>query len=435
MSRVERPAGWARHQARRAGLHAYAFARRSANRSALAFFRACGDPLARLLHSSTIVDPYPLYADIRPRGLCRSRLGAWATADHEIVTSVLRDRRFGVSPTLLPAYRPPDYPDGDPRATLPARDLLSTDPPDHTRIRRLVSRTFSPNAIADLEPWIRELAARLLTRVDATEGFDLIDALALPVPIAVICRLLGVPAEDEPKFRAWGHELAANLDLTVQTAEASPRTAELELNAYLRGIIEQRRAAPDGTLLSALIAAEEEGDRLSEQELLATALLLLVAGFETTVNLIGNGVVALLRAPEQWARLREDPSLIGPAVDELLRYDSPVQLTSRLAVEDVEIAGAVVPKGAMVITLLGGANRDPAVFPDPDRLIVDRDNAAQNHSFSYGIHRCLGAALARLEGRIVLEELISSYPDLRLAGPPSRREQLVLRGFESVPVG
>lgn len=400
----------------------------------LGYLRWRGDPIARLLHPSTLADPYPLYADIRQRRLRPSRLGAWTTADHEIVAAILRDRRFGVSPTLQPGYRPPRYPDGDPRADLPPRDLLSMDPPDHTRIRRLVAGTFSPKAIDGLEPWIRELTARLLTGVERSEPFDLVDVVAHPVPIAVICKLLGVPAEDEMKFRVWGYELAGALDLDVMEKEMSPRTAELALNAYLRRVIDERRSAPDDSLLSELIAAEEEGDRLGEQELLATALLVLVAGFETTVNLIGNGVVALLRTPEQWACLRDDPSLIGPAVDELLRYDSPVQLTSRTASEDVEIAGTVLKKGSMVLTLLGGANRDPAVFPNPGSLIVDRENASEHLSFSYGVHRCLGAALARLEGRIVLEELIGTYPDLRLAAPPVRRRQLVLRGFNSVPV-
>jgi len=198
--------------------------------------------------------------------------------------------------------------------------------------------------------------------------------------------------------------------------------------------VRKRRADPDDSLLSALIAAEEEGDRLSSSELVSTALLLLVAGFETTVNLIGNGTVALLSEREQWERLREEPALVPAAVEEMLRYDSPVQMTSRTATEDVAIDGAVIRKGALVIVAIGGANRDPGVFGQPDRLIIDRPDASRHLSFSFGIHHCLGAALARLEGRIAVEELTRRYPGLTLAGAPVRRPLLVLRGFESVPV-
>ncbi len=196
----------------------------------------------------------------------------------------------------------------------------------------------------------------------------------------------------------------------------------------------KRRADPDASLLSALVAIEEDGDRLSSAELVSTALLLLVAGFETTVNLIGNGTVALLGEPEHWERLREDPALVPAAVEELLRFDSPVQLTVRTATEDVDLDGTAMPKGTAVIVAIGGANRDPGVFGQPGRLIIDRPNASRHLAFSLGIHHCLGAALARLEGRIAVEELTRRYPGLELAGPPVRRPLLVLRGFETVPV-
>ena len=383
----------------------------------------------------TKADPYPLYDELRPRGLVRSALGPWATASHPTATSILRDRRFSASPVHQRGYRPPAYPEGDPRAELPAADLLTMDPPDHTRIRGLVSGAFTPRAIAGLEPWIREITGRLLTRAGAAAGFDLIEALAFPLPIAVICHLLGVPPEDQGRFRAWGHDLAASLEpQTSLAAERQSRSSELALTAYLRDLVRKRRADPDDSLLSALIAAEEEGDRLSSSELVSTALLLLVAGFETTVNLIGNGTVALLGEREQWERLREEPALVPAAVEEMLRYDSPVQMTSRTATEDVAIDGAVIRKGALVIVAIGGANRDPGVFGQPDRLIIDRPDASRHLSFSFGIHHCLGAALARLEGRIAVEELTRRYPGLTLAGTPVRRPLLVLRGFESVPV-
>jgi cytochrome P450 len=198
--------------------------------------------------------------------------------------------------------------------------------------------------------------------------------------------------------------------------------------------VAKRRADPDDSLLSALVAIEEDGDRLSSAELVSTALLLLVAGFETTVNLIGNGTVALLGEPGQWQRLREDPALIPAAVEEVLRYDSPVQVTARTATEDVDLDGTAMPKGTPVIVAIGGANRDPSVFDQPDLVMIDRPNASRHLAFSLGMHHCLGAALARIEGRIAVEELTSRYPGLELAGPPVRRPLIVTRGFETVPV-
>ena len=401
------------------------------------WFQWRGDPLALWMRPESKIDPYPMYEELRRGDPVRSGLGAWVTVSHATAEAVLRDRRFSPSPTHMRRYQPPSYPPGDPRADLPAADLLTMDPPDHTRIRRLVSGAFTPKAIAALEPWIREETARLLDQAGPA-GFDLIDALAFPLPIAVICHLLGVPAEDQASFRAWGHDVAATLEpQTASAALSESRAAEVALSEYLRDLVSKRRADPDDSLLSALIAAEEDGDRLSHGELVSTALLLLVAGFETTVNLIGNGTVALLTAPDgrqQWDRLREEPALVPAAVEELLRYDSPVQMTSRNATQDVELGGTLIRRGTPVIVAIGGANRDPAVFDQPGRLLIDRPNAARHLSFSLGIHHCLGAALARLEGRIAVEELTSRYPGLTLAGTPVRRPLLVLRGFESVPV-
>jgi cytochrome P450 len=399
----------------------------------LRLFQWRGDPVARLMRPATKDDPYPLYAAMRRRGLVRSPLGPFATADHGVAASILRDRRFSSSPVHQRGYRPPAYPPDDPRAGLPAADLLTMDPPDHTRLRRLVSGAFTPRAIAGLEPWIREVTVRLLADADGAAGFDLIDALALPLPIAVICRLLGVPAEDQAQFRVWGHDVAASLDPQT-AAQAQTRAAELALTRYLQDLVRQRRADPDDSILSALIAAEEEGDKLSPGEVVSTALLLLVAGFETTVNLIGNGTVALLGEPGSWQRLRQDPALIPAAVEEMLRYDSPVQLTSRIATEDAEAGGSVIAAGRAVIVSIGGANRDPAVFEQPDEFRIDRPDPGRHLAFSLGIHHCLGASLARLEARIAIEELTQRYPALELAAPPARRPLLVLRGFESVPV-
>jgi cytochrome P450 len=401
----------------------------------LRLFQWRGDPVARLMHPATKADPYPLYAGLRQRGLVRSPLGVFAAADHATVASILRDRRFSSSPVHQRGYRPPSYPPDDPRAGLPAADLLTLDPPDHTRLRRLVAGAFSPKAIAGLEPWIREVTVRLLAAADGAAGFDLIDALAFPLPIAVICHLLGVPAGDQAQFRAWGHDVAATLEPQMAAAaRAETRAAELALTGYLQDLVRERRANPDDSLLSALIAAEEEGDRLSSGEVVSTALLLLVAGFETTVNLIGNGTVALLGNPGGWSRLRQDPGLIPAAIEEMLRYDSPVQMTSRIATEDVEVGGGVIAAGRPVVVCIGGANRDPGVFERPDEFRIDRPDPGRHLSFSLGMHHCLGASLARLEARIAVEELTRRYPALELAGPPARRPLLVLRGFESVPV-
>jgi cytochrome P450 len=412
--------------------------RRVVEPAVIRWFQWRGDPLALWMRPESKIDPYPMYEELRRGDPVRSGLGAWVTVTHATAEAILRDRRFSPSPTHMRRYQPPSYPPGDPRADLPAADLLTMDPPDHTRIRRLVSGAFTPKAIAALEPWIREKTAGLLDRADATSGFDLIDALAFPLPIAVICHLLGVPAEDQASFRAWGHDVAATLEPQAAGAVLSQsRAAEVALTGYLRDLVSKRRAGPDDSLLSALIAAEEDGDRLTSGELVSTALLLLVAGFETTVNLIGNGTVALLTAPDgrqQWDRLRRDPALVPAAVEELLRYDSPVQMTSRNATQDVELGGTLIRQGTPVIVAIGGANRDPAVFDQPGRLLTDRPNAGRHLSFSLGIHHCLGAALARLEGRIAVEELTSRYPGLTLAGTPVRRPLLVLRGFESVPV-
>jgi hypothetical protein len=399
----------------------------------LRLFQWRGDPVARLMLPATKADPYPLYAAMRRRGLVRSPLGLFATADHGVAASILRDRRFSSSPVHQRGYRPPSYPPDDPRAGLPAADLLTMDPPDHTRLRRLVSGAFTPRAIAGLEPWIREVTVRLLANADGAAGFDLIQALAFPLPIAVICRLLGVPAEDQAQFRVWGHDVAATLDPQT-AAQAQTRAAELALTDYLQDLVRQRRADPDDSILSALIAAEEGGDKLSPGEVVSTALLLLVAGFETTVNLIGNGTVALLGEPGSWQRLRQDPALIPAAIEEMLRYDSPVQLTSRIATEDAEAGGRVIAAGRAVIVSIGGANRDPAVFEQPDEFRIDRPDPGRHLAFSLGIHHCIGASLARLEARIAIEELTRRYPSLELAAPPARRPLLVLRGFESVPV-
>jgi pimeloyl-[acyl-carrier protein] synthase len=311
--------------------------------------------------------------------------------------------------------------------------MLMMDPPDHTRLRKLVSKAFTPRTVEQLRPHVAELVAGMLDRVDPS-GFDLIAGLGYPLPVTVICELLGIPAEDQHLFGPWSSDASRMLDGNLDDATIQRGTlAFMSLVNYLNGIFEERRAAPRDDLLSGLLAAEEEGERLSEEELRSTVVLLFVAGHETTTNLIGNGTVALLRQRHEWERLVADPSLAPGAVEECLRYDGPVHLTGRTATVDTEVDGVAIEAGQGLITLLAAANRDPARFPDPDRLDITRPD---NHhlTFSHGIHYCLGAALARLEGQEVFKAMAQRFPTLELAEEPVHREHFVLRGYQSVLV-
>jgi cytochrome P450 len=311
--------------------------------------------------------------------------------------------------------------------------MLMMDPPDHTRLRKLVSKAFTPRTVEQLRPHVAELVAGMLDRLDPG-GFDLIAGLGYPLPVTVICELLGIPAEDQHLFGPWSSDATRMLDGNISPEEVERGVlAFMSLVNYLNGIFEERRAHPRDDLLSGLLAAEEEGDRLSEEELRSTVVLLFVAGHETTTNLIGNGVTALLRQRDQWERLVADPSLASGAVEECLRFDGPVHLTGRTATVDCEVDGVAIEAGQGLVTLLAAANRDPERFPDPDRLDITRPD---NHhlTFSHGIHYCLGAALARLEGQEVFKALTQRFPALELAEEPVHREHFVLRGYKAVQV-
>ena len=317
----------------------------------------------------------------------------------------------------------------------PSPSMLSLDPPDHRRLRALVSKAFTPRAVNALEPHIRSLMNGLLDGIDDLSGFDLMEAVARPLPVIAIAEMLGVPPEDRPRFRGWSDRRARILEPTIGAEErADAVLAGDDLGAYFAPLVEERRAEPRDDILSGLALAEEEGDRLDEEETIALLRLLLVAGNETTVNLIGNGMLALLRHPEQLQRLRDNPALIPSAVEELLRYDSPVQLDLRRIVEDGEVGGVPVKRGEDIVVLIGGANRDPERFEDPDGLDVGREGNSQI-SFGRGVHACIGAPLARLEARIAIEALLERFSSIRLAGPPPRfRPSIVLRGLETLPV-
>jgi cytochrome P450 len=317
--------------------------------------------------------------------------------------------------------------------------ILFLDPPDHTRLRGLVSKAFTPKVIGRLRPRIEQIVDERLDAVEARgDGhMDVVADLAYPLPVVIICELLGVPPEDHATFQGWSSDLAHSIDpdplVSPEQQERINAAADAFLD-YFHDLIERRRRDPGDDLLSALIAAEEGGDRLSETELLATGLFLLIAGHETTVNLIGNGTLALLRNRDQFDRLRAEPALDHNAIEELLRYDSPVTFTQRITLADYQLGDVTIPARQQVIPILAAANRDPDVFAEPDRLDLSRENANRHLAFGGGHHFCLGAALARLEGEVAIPSLVRRFPNLELDGTPERRDTFTLRGLTHLPV-
>lgn len=412
-----------------------------------------GDTQARLFLDPAIRDdPYPFYRQVRQAGpLVRGRL-MWSTARHDVVTEVLRGEAFGVHPDTQPAPGPIAAlrrlsNRGMPIGPLDPPSMLATDPPEHTRYRRLVVKVFTARAIEELRPRIERHCADLLDELGraAPDGgpVDLVERYASLLPVTMIAEILGVPPGMRRRFLEWGSLAAPALDLGLSLGQfRRVETGIRELNDWLRGHFLRLRADPGDDLLSRLVhqkgdgdgESDGDGDRLTDDELVALAGLLMAAGFETTVNLLGTGTALLLAHPEQLALLRAEPSRWPNAVEEILRYDSPVQTTARFCRTDTELAGVRLRRGDVVVPMLGGANRDPAVFADPDRFDVTRANAREHLSFSSGPHYCLGASLARLEGEIGLRSLFARYPDLALGGVPRRRPTRVLRGYDHLPV-
>jgi cytochrome P450 len=313
--------------------------------------------------------------------------------------------------------------------------MLFVDPPKHTRLRGLVNRAFTPRVVEELRPRVEALVDDLLTPARERGEIDVIADLAEPLPGVVIAELLGVPPADRPLFKRWSDDFARAIGGNV-TPEIALRGQESlqAMRDYLKDAAATRRAQPADDLLGGLVAAEAEGDRLNEDELLATCALLLFAGNETTTNLIGNGLLALLRHPDQWQRLRTDPTLIRSAVEEMLRYDSPVQGTVRVARENLDLDGARIGRGDLVSLMLAAANHDPAQFPDPDRLDLDRGDR-RHLSFALGPHFCLGAALARLEGQIAIAAVVTKFPALRpRSEAPQWKPSIYFRGLQTLPV-
>jgi cytochrome P450 len=314
--------------------------------------------------------------------------------------------------------------------------MLFLDPPDHTRLRALVSKAFTPQTIQALMPRMRTIMTELLDQIPDPTAFDLMEAIASPLPVMVIAELLGVPPQDHAQFKAWSDARARGLEPTMKPHERAAAIAAGEaLDTYFLGIINARRKEPRHDLISALVAAEEAGETLSEREVQVMLRLLMIAGNETTTNLIGNGMLALLRHPEQLQMLRHNPNLMPTAVEELLRYDAPVQLDGRTTREELDMGGRHLMKGQSVTMLIGSANHDPDVFHCPEQLDITRKEAS-NISFGRGIHHCLGAPLARLEGRIAFEMLLERFPRLRLLTKhPVFKDNVVLRGLKELPIG
>ncbi|GGT38869.1 cytochrome P450 [Streptomyces purpureus] len=377
--------------------------------------------------SGFVADPYPAYTELRARGRVHwyEPTRQFLVPHHADVSALLRDRRLGRAYPERPV--PPAW--QEPFHTLNDHGMLDLEPPDHTRIRRLVSKAFTPRTVERLAPYVQGLADELVDRLVADGGGDLVAAVAEPLPVAVIAQMLGVPEEDRPALRPWSADICGMYELNP-SEEAARRAvrASAEFSAYLRELIAARRATPGDDLISGLIAVD-----LGEQEMVSTCALLLNAGHEATVNATVNGWWALFQHPEALAALRADPALLPTAVEELLRYDTPLQLFERWVLEDIEVDGVPIPRGAEVALLFGSANRDPAVFADPDTLdLTRRDNP--HISFGAGIHYCLGAPLARLELTATLSALLTRAPSLTLAATPRRKPGFVLRGLESLPV-
>lgn len=385
--------------------------------------------------------PFPVLDDLRANAPLYRFEGAngghaWMVTRYDDVLAILKDSRFGKDiRRVLPPEQTANFAPGSDTPSLFRFHMLSSDPPDHTRLRHLVSKVFTPRMIEQLRPRIQQITDELLDQVQVQGQMDLISDFAFPLPITVICEMLGVPVEDRLKFRVWSNAFLDRSGLIQADDEELPELGEFV--RYLQALIKEKRERPDDRLVSQLVYAEEAGDKLSENELISMIFLLLIAGHETTVNLIGNGVLELLQHPDQWRKLQADPSLIGTAVEEILRYTSPVMVgTVRWASEDIEMHGTVIEKGDLVWISLMAANTDPQHFPASEELNITREEN-EHLAFGKGIHFCLGAPLARMEGQIALGTLVRRLPELRLRVQPEElrwRPGMLLHGLQELPV-
>ncbi len=386
-------------------------------------------------------NPYPFYARLRAEAPVYSvplpdKQAAWLVTRYDDVVTVLKDERFAKD--RLQALTPEQVAKLPwiPKKFMPLnRNMLDLDAPDHTRLRSLVHKVFTPRLVENMRVRVQNLTEELLDAVQGRGHMDLIRDYALPLPTTIISQMLGVPEKDRNKFHRWSSRIVSSTSSKFGMFKAVPNV--LAFMRYIRKLIEIRRAHPADDLLTALVQTEEAGDQLSQDELLAMVFLLLIAGHETTVNLIGNGTLALLEFPEQMEKLRNEPGMIKSAVEELLRFHSPLETaTERFTREDLTLAGVAIPRGALVYAVLASANRDESQFENADALDLARANN-KHLSFGLGAHYCLGAPLARLEGQIAINTLLRRLPEFRLAIPHRKlrwRKGLVLRGLEALPV-
>lgn len=387
-----------------------------------------------------LANPYAMYRALRENDpIHRSEMmESWVLTRYDDIDKVLMDNRFSSdrakANTRFSQMMREQQEQYGPMST--AQTMLTSDPPDHTRLRKLVSKAFTPRAVLDLRPRIQEIVDYLLAEAGERGEFDIIHDLAYPLPVIVIAEMLGVPPEDRARFKHWSDIVVATLGgpFTPPEVMEAGRVAIEELAEYLGTVIAERRAEPRNDLISGLIASEEGGQVLSEEEIFSTCILLLIAGNETTTNLIGTSMLALFRNPDQIDRLRKDLSLMPSAVEELLRYAGPVHGTGRVPKEDIEIAGHVFHEGEMVFTLIAAGNRDPSHYPDPDKLDVGR-NPTDHLALGDGIHFCLGAPLARAEAQIAIGSLIDRFPKLRLLDEdPEWGGTFIIRGVKRLTV-
>lgn len=389
---------------------------------------------------SFIANPYPIYSALRSLGPIHydARSNLWLVTRHADVTALLRDRRFGRSYLHMATHAEMGRPD-EPIEHAPfwhviRNGMLDREPPDHTRLRNLVSKAFTPRIVEGLRPRIHDIVEKLVNNAEDCSEFDFLATLAEPLPVTVIAELLGIPENDRHQLRPWSSAICGMYELHPAESTAQKAVAAcIEFGDYLRSLSRQRRAFPQDDLISELVHVALAGDHLTEDELIGTCVLLLNAGHEASVNAAGNGLWALFRHPEQLERLRADLSLIPRAIEELLRFDTPLQLFERWVLEDVNICGVHVPKGAELGLLFGSANRDPAAFHHPDSLDVARD-PNPHVSFGAGIHFCIGAALARLEAQILFETTLRRLPRLQLVSEPTWKPGFIIRGLKALHV-
>ncbi len=404
-------------------------------------FAKRGDPQGRLIADPTVrADPVAFTEELRAQGpIVRCRL-LFITVDHKIVNDVLRSDDFRVIAMGSNLPKPLQWVANRTKTgllhPLEPPSMLSVEPPDHTRYRKLVSSVFTTRAVAALRDRVSDTASKLLDNLGDDPGVvDVVHEYCSQLPVSIIADILGVPEEARPHILEFGELAAPSLDIGLTWPQYKRVYRGIEgFNHWLSNHLHELRRNPGDDLMSQIIKASDDGPHLSHEELLATAGLVLAAGFETTVNLLGNGIRLLLETPEHLATLAERPELWPNTVEEILRLDSPVQLSARMAGKDTDIAGTVVRRGEGVILYLAGANRDPKVFDDPHRFDIERENAGKHLSFSGGRHFCLGAALARAEGEVGLRTFFERFPDARLAGGGSRRDTRVLRGWSSLPI-